>query len=120
MIVLHYTAGTSAESSALFLTRPDVSASAHLVIGRDGEVFQLVPFNIEAWHAGKSWYAGRGGLNRCLLYTSVVDTLPKRIVNGLEIIPVKKLMNGEAFFGILGSLILKSAFSALKINTEEK
>ena len=64
MIVLHYTAGTSAESSALFLTRPDVSASAHLVIGRDGEVFQLVPFNIEAWHAGKSWYAGRSGLNR--------------------------------------------------------
>ena len=64
MIVLHYTAGTSAESSALFLTRPDVSAAAHLVIGRDGEVFQLVPFNIEAWHAGKSWYAGRSGLNR--------------------------------------------------------
>ena len=64
MIVLHYTAGTSAESSALFLPRPDVSASAHVVIGREGEVFQLVPFNIEAWHAGKSWYAGRGGLNR--------------------------------------------------------
>ena len=64
MIVLHYTAGTSAESSSIFLTRPDVSASAQLVIGRKGEVFQLVPFNIEAWHAGKSWYAGRGGLNR--------------------------------------------------------
>ena len=64
MIVLHYTAGTSAESSSIFLTRPDVSASAHLVIGRKGEVFQLVPFNIEAWHAGKSWYAGRSGLNR--------------------------------------------------------
>lgn len=64
MIVLHYTAGTSAESSSIFLTRPDVSASAHLVIGRKGEVFQLVPFHIEAWHAGKSWYAGRGGLNR--------------------------------------------------------
>ena len=64
MIVLHYTAGTSAESSSIFLTRPDVSASAHLVIGRKGEGFQLVPFHIEAWHAGKSWYAGRGGLNR--------------------------------------------------------
>ena len=37
MIVLHYTAGTSAESSALFLTRPDVSASAHVVIGREGD-----------------------------------------------------------------------------------
>ena len=64
MIVLHYTAGTSAESSSIFLTRPDVSASAHLVIGRKGEVFQLVPFHNEAWHAGKSRYAGRGGLNR--------------------------------------------------------
>ena len=64
MIVLHYTAGTSAESSSIFLTRPDVSSSSHLLIGRKGEVFQLVPFHIEAWHAGKSWYAGRGGLNR--------------------------------------------------------
>ena len=24
---------------------------------------QLVPFNIEAWHAGRSWYAGREELN---------------------------------------------------------
>ena len=55
MIILHYTAGTNSMSSALFLTRPDVQASAHVVIGRAGEVIQLVPFNIEAWHAGRSW-----------------------------------------------------------------
>lgn len=54
MIVLHYTGGTSPMSSALFLTRPDVTASAHLVIGREGELVQLVPFNIEAWHAGRA------------------------------------------------------------------
>ena len=41
MIILHYTAGTSAESSAKFLVRPDVKASAHVVIGRDGQVIQL-------------------------------------------------------------------------------
>jgi len=64
MIVLHYTAGSSARGSAIYLTRPDVSASAHIVIGRDGRVFQLVPFHIEAWHAGRSFYAGRYGLNR--------------------------------------------------------
>ena len=63
MIILHYTAGTSAESSAKFLVRPDVKASAHVVIGRDGQVIQLVPFNIEAWHAGKSSYGGRSELN---------------------------------------------------------
>ena len=63
MIILHYTAGTNAESSAKFLVRPDVKASAHVVIGRDGQVIQLVPFNIEAWHAGKSSYRGRNELN---------------------------------------------------------
>ena len=63
MIILHYTAGSNCMSSAHYLTRPDVAASAHLVIGRAGEVVQLVPFNIEAWHAGRSWYAGREELN---------------------------------------------------------
>ena len=63
MIILHYTAGSSAISSAKFLVRPDVKASAHVVIGRDGQVIQLVPFNIEAWHAGKSSYGGRSELN---------------------------------------------------------
>ena len=63
MIILHYTAGSSAISSAKSLVRPDVKASAHVVIGRDGQVIQLVPFNIEAWHAGKSSYGGRSELN---------------------------------------------------------
>lgn len=63
MIILHYTAGSNCMSSAHYLTRPDVAVSAHLVIGRAGEVVQLVPFNIEAWHAGRSWYAGREELN---------------------------------------------------------
>ena len=64
MIILHYTAGVSAQSSARFLARPDVKASAHLVIGRKGEIIQLVPFDVEAWHAGQSSYAGRTHLNR--------------------------------------------------------
>lgn len=63
MIILHYTAGSSVMSSSRYLARPDVAASAHIVIGRAGEVVQLVPFNIEAWHAGKSRYKGRSELN---------------------------------------------------------
>ena len=63
MIILHYTGGTSAMSSAKFLARSDVKASAHVVIGRDGQVIQMVPFNIEAWHAGNSSYGGRNELN---------------------------------------------------------
>lgn len=63
-IVIHYTAGSSTESSVDTLTNPDVKASAHLVIGRDGSVTQLVPFNTIAWHAGKSAWGDRKGLNK--------------------------------------------------------
>ena len=64
MIVFHYTAGASALSSARWLAREDVKASAHVVIARDGKVIQLVAFDTEAWHAGLGSYAGRKGLNR--------------------------------------------------------
>lgn len=62
-IVIHYTAGSSAESSVDTLTDPNVSASAHLVIGRDGSVTQLVPFDTIAWHAGDSAWGDRTELN---------------------------------------------------------
>ncbi len=63
-IVIHYTAGSSAESSANYLCKEGLLASAHIVIGREGEIYQMVPFNIVSWHAGKSQYAGREDLNK--------------------------------------------------------
>ncbi|MDD3528710.1 MAG: N-acetylmuramoyl-L-alanine amidase [Gallionellaceae bacterium] len=62
-LVMHYTAGSSAAGSVSWLTNPAARASAHLVIGRDGGITQLVPFNRVAWHAGQSQWAGRSGLN---------------------------------------------------------
>jgi N-acetylmuramoyl-L-alanine amidase len=62
-LVIHFTAGRSMESSENWLTNPDARASAHLIIGRDGSVVQLVPFDTKAWHAGVSQWAGRNGLN---------------------------------------------------------
>lgn len=38
-------------------------ASAHLLIRRDGEVAQYVPFHRRAWHAGESVHAGRRRCN---------------------------------------------------------
>lgn len=63
-LVIHYTAGRSAESAVHTLTNPAVKASAHLVVGRQGEVYQLVPFDTVAWHAGRSSWKGRSGYNR--------------------------------------------------------
>lgn len=62
-LVMHYTAGRSARSSINWLTNRQSKASAHLVIGRDGTVTQLVPFNKVAWHAGLSRWEGLVGLN---------------------------------------------------------
>lgn len=62
-LVIHYTAGSSAEGSIAWLSNPQAQASSHLVIGRDGNITQLVPFNHSAWHAGKSQWDGRSGLN---------------------------------------------------------
>ena len=40
-----------------------MEVSAHLLIRRDGEVVQFVNFNDRAWHAGQSWFLGRGNCN---------------------------------------------------------
>src|SRR3569833_1133670 len=37
--------------------------SAHVLIRRDGQLVQYVPFGARAWHAGQSEYRGRPGCN---------------------------------------------------------
>ena len=60
---------------ALFANRLDAAAhpyfaqlaglevSAHVLIRRDGEIVQYVPFHARAWHAGASCFGGRHGCN---------------------------------------------------------
>ena len=62
-IVIHFTGGRSAASSANWLCDPKAKASAHVIIGKKGEIIQLVPFDTVAWHAGRSAWDGRSGLN---------------------------------------------------------
>lgn len=62
-LVIHYTAGNSLESSVNWLKNPRSKASSHLVIGKNGKVVQLVPFDVIAWHAGSSSWKGRKRLN---------------------------------------------------------
>jgi N-acetylmuramoyl-L-alanine amidase len=62
-LIIHYTAGSSAEGAISWFCNPQAKVSAHLVIGRDGNITQVVPFNRIAWHAGKSQWDARSGLN---------------------------------------------------------
>jgi len=63
-IVQHYTAGNSGLGSAKYLFGPHSPASsAHYVVDRDGQVWQICGNDLKAWHAGKSQWKGLDGLN---------------------------------------------------------
>jgi len=64
-LVFHYTAGRSVHSSVNWMINPASKASAHIVLGRDGSITQLAPFNVKTWHAGLSHWDGIKYLNKC-------------------------------------------------------
>ncbi len=63
--IIHYTAMNDFDAAVKVLTTKYESgnASAHLMIGKAGEVTQMAPFNYRTWHAGSSYYNGRKGYN---------------------------------------------------------
>ena len=63
-IVYHYTASTTLESAVNTLANSKVKACAHLVIGDNATIIQLVPFNKITWHAGESKWRDRTDLNK--------------------------------------------------------
>ena len=46
-----------------FESLKDIKVSSHLLIKRDGEIIQFVPFNLRAWHAGISKHKERENCN---------------------------------------------------------
>ena len=51
------------EAHPYFAEIRGLEVSAHLLIRRDGEVIQFVPFTRRAWHAGESTFRGRACCN---------------------------------------------------------
>lgn len=81
-IVQHYTAGYTASSAINTLTDRKKSTSAHLVIDLNGDITQLVPFNVKAWHAGPSRYKGYNGLNNFSVGIEIVNVGWLRPIRG--------------------------------------
>ena len=58
-IIMHYTAGLTMQSATQEYQDPTTQLSWHLQIDRSGNIFQLLPFDKVAWHAGESsWGTG--------------------------------------------------------------
>jgi N-acetylmuramoyl-L-alanine amidase len=64
MIVCHYTVSRSGPATARSLADETQRASVHLVVERDGDMIQQVPFDRIAWHAGKSSWNGSESCSR--------------------------------------------------------
>ena len=62
-IVIHYTEMASEMAAIQKLCDPDAIVSAHYVIAKSGEIFQLVEDEKRAHHAGQSWWQGRNNVN---------------------------------------------------------
>lgn len=58
-----FTGGLPRDAHPYFATIEGMRVSAHLLIRRDGELVQFVPFHLRAWHAGASSYQGREACN---------------------------------------------------------
>ncbi len=72
-IVMHYTAGYTAESAISILTSPSSKVSAHVVVDLNGTITQLVPFDVIGWHAGPSSFAGYKGINEYGIGIEIVN-----------------------------------------------
>ena len=53
-IVLHSTVVPTTEDTVKIFLDPKREVSAHFVVGKDGQVIQMVPVEKRAWHAGES------------------------------------------------------------------
>jgi N-acetylmuramoyl-L-alanine amidase len=62
LIIIHYT-GDNGTGGLQWLTTKGSQVSAHLWISKSGVVWQLLPFNVRAWHAGRSEWDGRPDCN---------------------------------------------------------
>jgi N-acetylmuramoyl-L-alanine amidase len=127
MLVLHYTGMRSCAAALDRLIDPSAKVSAHYAVDEDGGIWQLVPEEMRAWHAGKSFWRGETNINQRSIGIEIVNpghefgyrpfpiaqmqsvialckailsrhTIPERnIVAHSDIAPTRKMDPGELF-----------------------
>lgn len=62
-VVIHHTAQNSIEQTLRTFTLPRTQVSAHYVVSRDGETYQMLGDMYRAWHAGIGSWGGNTDVN---------------------------------------------------------
>jgi len=63
LLILHYTDTRTGFDALKILQDPERQVSSHYLVDDNGQVLRLVPEEMRAWHAGKSWWAGEMDVN---------------------------------------------------------
>ncbi len=63
ILLLHYTGMETAEAALSRLCDAEAKVSAHYFIDEAGDITQLVPEDMRAWHAGQSFWSGERDIN---------------------------------------------------------
>lgn len=72
-VILHYTGMPDAASARQRLCDPASKVSAHYLVGREGQVWQLVAEESRAWHAGVGAWQGETDLNSAAIGIELVN-----------------------------------------------
>ena len=80
-LVMHYTAGSSAEGSVSWMCNPAAKAAAHLVIGRDGSLTQALFKRVNVGNACFAADHHAGEIGQCV--AQFADH--RRVVEALEV-----------------------------------
>jgi N-acetylmuramoyl-L-alanine amidase len=63
VIVLHADASPTEKGCLSWLQSSESKVSYHALVGRDGKVYTVVPYDRRAWHAGKAEWNGHKDVN---------------------------------------------------------
>lgn len=81
-IVLHYTVVMGFQECVEWFCDPEKQVSAHFVIGRSGEIAQIVACDQKAWHCGASHWGELSGLNSHAIGIEMVNAGKLEIRDG--------------------------------------
>lgn len=73
-IILHYTGMPSASEALLWLANPISQVSCHYFVFEDGRIWQMVPENRRAWHAGRGSWHGESDMNSRSIGIEIANT----------------------------------------------
>ena len=105
MIVVHYTSNDDIDHSIDTLTSSLRKVSAHYLVDRQGKLYQLVPEDRRAWHAGKSYWAGMTDINSASIGVELDN-------NGTEPFTVEQI---DTLLNLLGDIKKRHRIKARNI-----